>query len=282
VRGCTPPAPREIVVDGQVVGAVGEIDPDVLVAFEVPGRVAWFDLDLTASCSRVDRPARPYEPVRLFPSSDLDLAFEVDEAVPAGPSSRSCAPAAGDLLVDLELFDVFRGRRSPRGRRSLAWRLRLQAADRTLTDAELAEVRTRGASPAVEGRCPPRCGADARKPADAPSEPTRRCPGPGAGAPIRSVRNTLLLVDPEVVEPRRPPGCRVPGLPSGVVHSVDVAQVVTPADGRGVADVPRHDHVLVGDHVDALEGLVALGEVGRGAQDLELLVDLGSVKLAKL
>ena len=49
--------------------------------------------------------------------------------------------AAGDLLVGLELFDVFRGAPVPEGRRSLAYRLRLQAADRTLTDDELAAVR---------------------------------------------------------------------------------------------------------------------------------------------
>jgi phenylalanyl-tRNA synthetase beta chain len=49
--------------------------------------------------------------------------------------------AGGDLLVDLELFDVYRGAGLAPGSRSLAYRLRLQAADRTLTDAEVGEVR---------------------------------------------------------------------------------------------------------------------------------------------
>ncbi|MEO2156040.1 MAG: hypothetical protein ABGY30_05400, partial [Acidimicrobiales bacterium] len=47
------------------------------------------------------------------------------------------------LLVDLALFDVFRGAPVSDGRRSLAFTLRFQAADRTLTDAEVAEARQR-------------------------------------------------------------------------------------------------------------------------------------------
>lgn len=152
IPGLHPTRAADIVVDATVVGAVGEVDPDVLRAFEVPGRVAWFDLDLTTVLS-VDRSARPYDPVRLFPSSDLDLAFEVDEAVPAGRVEPILREAAGELLVELELFDVFRGSSVSPGRRSLAWRLRLQASDRTLTDAELAEVRSRCVA-AVEAALP--------------------------------------------------------------------------------------------------------------------------------
>ena len=48
---------------------------------------------------------------------------------------------AGNLLVDLELFDVYRGQGVGDGRRSLAYRLRLQAPDRNLTDTDIADVR---------------------------------------------------------------------------------------------------------------------------------------------
>ena len=43
--------------------------------------------------------------------------------------------------MDLALFDVYRGKGVAEGGRSLAYRLRLQAADRTLTDADVAQVR---------------------------------------------------------------------------------------------------------------------------------------------
>jgi phenylalanyl-tRNA synthetase beta chain len=142
VPGLHPTRAAHLVVDGTVVGSVGEIDPMVLDAFEVPGRVAWFDVDLGALLG-APRVPHVYEPVRLFPSSDLDLAFEVDDSVPASAVEQVLRTAAGDLLVQLDLFDVFRGGSLADERRSLAFRLRLQASDRTLTDAELAEVRSR-------------------------------------------------------------------------------------------------------------------------------------------
>ena len=51
--------------------------------------------------------------------------------------------AGGELLVQLRLFDVFRGVQLGAGRRGLAFRLRFNALERTLTDDEVGEVRRR-------------------------------------------------------------------------------------------------------------------------------------------
>ena len=51
--------------------------------------------------------------------------------------------SAGKLLARIKLFDTYRGTGMPVGSRSLAYRLRFQAQDRTLTDAEVAEARQR-------------------------------------------------------------------------------------------------------------------------------------------
>ena len=64
--------------------------------------------------------------------------------MPAERLEKAIRQGAGALLVDVELFDVFRAASVGEGRRSLAYRLRLQAPDRNLTDADIAEVR-RGA-----------------------------------------------------------------------------------------------------------------------------------------
>ena len=131
------------------VGHVGEVDPSVSEAFEVGERVAWLEVDLEVllGLSHGDLPFRPFS---RYPSSDIDLAFEVDEETPAAVVESLLRSAAGDLLVDLGLFDVFRGEPVPEGRRSLAFAMRLQADDRTLTDAEVATVRQRCID-AVEG-----------------------------------------------------------------------------------------------------------------------------------
>jgi phenylalanyl-tRNA synthetase beta chain len=140
VDGMHPTRTASVRFDGVERGAVGEVDPDVLTAFGVSGRVGWLQLDLERLLRDVERD-HSYAPVSKFPSSDLDLAFETPGSVPASAVVQALRVGGGELLVDLALFDVFRGEQVRDGSRSLAYRLRFQAADRTLTDDELAAVR---------------------------------------------------------------------------------------------------------------------------------------------
>jgi phenylalanyl-tRNA synthetase beta chain len=154
VQGLHPTRTARIEVGGTVVGTVGEIDPAVAEAFGVPERVAWLELDLDTLLA-LPHGERPYSRISRFPSSDIDLAFEVAEPCPAADVEQVIRDAAGDLLVSLSLFDVFRGGALTPGTRSLAYALRLQAADRTLTDEDLAGVRRRCIA-AVEATLPAR------------------------------------------------------------------------------------------------------------------------------
>jgi len=138
--GLHPTRAARIEVAGTPVGFVGEVDPGVLEAYGIDERVGWLEVDLEALLS-LPHGGRPYHRVSRYPSSDIDLAFEVDEGTPAAEVRSCLAAAAGDLLADLSLFDVFRGAPVAEGRRSLAFTLRFQADDRTLTDVEVAEVR---------------------------------------------------------------------------------------------------------------------------------------------
>ena len=130
----------EVVVAGKVRGVVGEVDPQVLKDFGIAGRVAWLEVDLGALLSGPRRSGK-YQPISKYPSSDVDLAFEVPIKVASADIVTSLRKASQGLLVDVELFDVYRGDGVPSGSRSLAYRLRFQANDRTLTDAEVASVR---------------------------------------------------------------------------------------------------------------------------------------------
>ncbi len=125
-----------------VIGAVGEVHPDVLDAYAVEERVTVLELNLSvllASETKVPM----WKPTSRFPSSDLDLALATPDSVTAEKVEKAIKQAAGSLLVDLALFDVYRGAAVPPDSRSLAYRLRLQAIDRTLSDAELTEVRNK-------------------------------------------------------------------------------------------------------------------------------------------
>ena len=76
-----------------------------------------------------------------FPSSDFDLAFVVANDVSADKVLDALRSGAGELCQHAALFDVYRGPGLPDGTRSLAYRLRFAAPDRTLNDAELTAVR---------------------------------------------------------------------------------------------------------------------------------------------
>ncbi len=122
------------------LGTVGEVAPEVLAAFDVAERVAILELDLDQVLDRLPKIAE-WRPTSRHPSSDLDLAFIVPETIAAERVEKAVRQGAGSLLVDIDLFDVYRGDRVPEGTRSLAYRVRLQAPDRNLNEQDIAEVR---------------------------------------------------------------------------------------------------------------------------------------------
>ncbi|MFZ4721445.1 MAG: phenylalanine--tRNA ligase subunit beta, partial [Ilumatobacteraceae bacterium] len=120
--------------------AVGEIHPDVLDAYGIDERVGVLELNLSVLLAAEPKVAQ-WKATSRFPSTDFDLAFAVPDSVSAEKVEKAIRQGAGGGLVDLALFDVYRGKGMAEGTRSLAYRLRLQAADRTLTDADVAQVR---------------------------------------------------------------------------------------------------------------------------------------------
>lgn len=148
--GLHPTRTASVTVGGTVVGFVGEVDPDVLAEWGLAGRAGWLDVDLHALLAG---PRRPLEaaPVSRFPSSDIDLAFTVPDSIPAGAVEQTLRAAGGELLVSVALFDVYRGTGVPDGHRSVAYRLRFQALDRTLTDAEVSAIRAKAIAAVEQG-----------------------------------------------------------------------------------------------------------------------------------
>jgi len=127
--------------DAVEVGVVGEVDPEVLARLDVTERVAWVQLDLDVLLAE-EAEVPLAAPVSRLPSTDFDLAFVVAEDLPAADVVATIRAAGGELLSAVDLFDVFRSEQLGEGLRSLAFRLRLQPSERTLTDAEVGEVRS--------------------------------------------------------------------------------------------------------------------------------------------
>ena len=126
-----------VLVEGHEVGFLGEVHPQVRSAFDLPpGPVclAEFDLDALLACVRLTYRVAA---VPRFPPALQDIALVVNEEVSAADLTAVVRSAGGPLLADVRLFDVYRGPQLPSGQKSLAFSLVFQAADRTLTDAEV-------------------------------------------------------------------------------------------------------------------------------------------------
>lgn len=124
------------------VGVVGEVDPSVLAAYGIDGRVAWLEFETDPVLSQIEMIPQ-MNPISKFPSSEFDLAFVVPDDVPASAVDRTLRAEVGTLLEQLTLFDVFRSPQLGTGKRSLAYRLRIASLEGTLNDTRTAELRQR-------------------------------------------------------------------------------------------------------------------------------------------
>jgi len=125
---------------GREVGWLGELHPLVARAWDLQGGAA-LELDASALAEQAGQVAG-FRDVTSFPAVLQDIAVVVPAAVSAGEVRAAVHEGGGELLASTEVFDVYAGEQAGEGNRSLALRLRFQAPDRTLTDAEVAEVRT--------------------------------------------------------------------------------------------------------------------------------------------
>jgi phenylalanyl-tRNA synthetase beta chain len=121
-------------LDGKAIGWLGEVDPAVREAFDLPDRrIAAAELQLDELLAAVPE-AWFVEPISPYPAVLQDLAVVVDEEVPAAAVHDLVIAAGGFLLKDVALFDVYRGDPVPAGKKSLAFALTFQAPDKTLRD----------------------------------------------------------------------------------------------------------------------------------------------------
>ena len=78
-----------------------------------------------------------------YPAVLQDIAVAVDEDVEVGALVDAAREAAGGLLREARVFDVYRGEQVGEGRKSVAIHLAFQSPERTLTDEEATESRER-------------------------------------------------------------------------------------------------------------------------------------------
>lgn len=116
--------------DGTVVGSAARLAADA-----PPWAAPLFGFEI--EIAPTTRASRPFCPWPSMPAADRDLALVVPQGVPAADVIRVIQIAAGALLETVDPIDEYRGAGLGEGERSVAFRLRFRAADRTLRDAEV-------------------------------------------------------------------------------------------------------------------------------------------------
>ena len=122
-----------VLIGGRPAGWLGMLHPSLQASLET-GPVLLFELDLAPlEEARIAR----YRSLSHYPAIRRDLAVVVSEETPAEAVLESVREACGEWLVELRLFDDYRGQGIESGQKSLALGLILQDSSRTLTDSDV-------------------------------------------------------------------------------------------------------------------------------------------------
>ena len=129
----------KVSIDGIDLGYIGQVHPLVAKNYGIEAEVYCAEINFTKLFD-LQLPDPVYVPLPKYPTVCRDLSLVCDEAVTVAQIEDTITAAAGSLLRNIRLFDIYRGTGVPEGKKSMAFSLELRADDRTLTDADSENV----------------------------------------------------------------------------------------------------------------------------------------------
>ena len=134
--GFHPGRTADILIGDMLIGYIGEIEPQLLRASDIRGRVVIGELDceLLAEAWNQDR---KYKTLPRFPASTRDIALVVSNEHAHEEIMGVIEGTGIEAIETIRLFDVYRGEQVPEGKKSMAYRVVYRATDRTLTDEDV-------------------------------------------------------------------------------------------------------------------------------------------------
>ncbi|MBE2896594.1 phenylalanine--tRNA ligase subunit beta [Pasteurellaceae bacterium HPA106] len=126
-----------IVLDGQEVGFIGSLHPQIAQSLGINGRAIVFEILWSALAERDIVQAKP---ISRFPANRRDIAVVVSQDVAAADVVAACRSAAGETLTQVNLFDVYQGTGVADGCKSLAISLILQDQQKTLEEDDITQI----------------------------------------------------------------------------------------------------------------------------------------------
>lgn len=131
-----PGVSAQYVVDGTVTATLGEVHPQVMKAYDLPGKAYLFDIDVTAILGLTHGQLR-YQGISKFPGTARDLAIVAPKTVSSEAISQVIYEKGGQYLERAFVFDVYEGAHIEEGHRSLAYNLSFRSNEGTLTDEDI-------------------------------------------------------------------------------------------------------------------------------------------------
>ena len=126
-------------IDGVELGYMGQVHPLVCKNYGIDAEVYCVEIDFSKLFT-LQLPDPTYTPLPKYPGVTRDLSLVCDEAITVAQAEEVITAAAGKLLRNIRLFDIYRGTGVPEGKKSMAFSLELRADDRTLTDQDSENV----------------------------------------------------------------------------------------------------------------------------------------------
>ena len=120
----------------EIVGYFGRLRTEVARQIGIENTVFGFEFNVQKLYKQIDLDRR-YQPFSKFPYSEKDLAIVVEKNISSADIRKVILEAGGNLLTFVEVFDVYAGESIEKTKKSLAFRLRFQSLERTLTDSEI-------------------------------------------------------------------------------------------------------------------------------------------------
>ncbi len=128
-----------IISEGKEIGIFGEIKAEVIKNYRLPEKVYFFEIDYENLISLV-HPQINFVPLTKYPVVQRDLSLLIREEIPSGDIIKEIKLVNTQLIKQVILFDVFKGKQIANGYKSVAYSILLQSEDKTLTDQEIEEI----------------------------------------------------------------------------------------------------------------------------------------------
>ncbi len=128
-----------ICVGKKEIGIMGQVHPAVCDNYDVDTEIYVAQINMPDLLTYAKN-TKTYSPLPKYPAVTRDLALLVDDSVLAADIESVMKKKAKKLFSSLTLFDVYKGKQVPEGKKSMAYKLTLQSMDKTLTDVEVNET----------------------------------------------------------------------------------------------------------------------------------------------